>query len=161
MKSLFLSFALLALFAMAFSQAASTKVNYDLSGFSGYGWGTSIEFVTSTMEEDGYEMLTATREALWYRARIDERRLQIVYLFNGGLLSGGMWVFEDVDQKSFWKISDYLRKAYSSKTTLKIRGDKWIETEMRPAGTNALIIHHLDVDAGRHVVNYYHRSGAD
>lgn len=159
MKKLFLSFALLTMIAMAFGQAE--PVDRDLSGFSGYGWGTSIDFIASSMDEEDYDSIAATREELWYRGQLVGEPLQIVYLFKSGLLTGGIWVFDIVDQRSFWKINNHLLHEYNTTAKLKVRGETWIETEMRPKDTDALIIHRLDVDADRHVVNYYYQRGEE
>lgn len=159
MKKLFLSFVLLTMIAMAFGQ--SEPIDRDLSGFSGYGWGTSIDFIASSMDEEGYDSIAATRESLWYRGQILNEQLQIVYLFKSGLLTGGMWVFDTTDQTSFWKINNHLLHEYNTTAKLKVRGKTWIETEMHPQDTDALIVHMLDVDAGRHVVNYYFWRGEE
>ena len=133
----------------------SQKAVVDMSGFSGYGWGTSIEFITTSMKNEEYDLISSGTKDVWYRGNIVDEKVQLVYLFQNGLLTGGMWVFDDVDPKSYWKVNEFLRNEYNSKAKLKVRGDDWIESEMEPLGTDARIIHRLDVEADRHVVHYY------
>jgi hypothetical protein len=145
-------------FVLAQQAVQPTK---DLSGFSGYAWGTSREFIQGTMEDDGYDLIENGINTLWYRGKILNEKLQIVYRFEKGRLQSGMWIVDKVDPKTYWKINEHLRNAYNSKVRLKIQGDDWIEAEMEPKGTDAWIIHKLDVKADRHVVHYYYRRGEE
>ena len=133
----------------------SQKAVVDMWGFSGYGWGTSIEYITASMQDEGYDLISSGTKDVWYRGKILDEKLQLVYYFENGILISGIWVFDDVDPKSYWKVNEFLRNEYDSKTNLKVRGDDWIESEMEPPGTDAWIIHRLDVEANRHVVHYY------
>ena len=139
----------------------SQKAVVDMSGFSGYGWGTSIEYITASMQDEDYDLIANGDKDLWYRGKILDEKLQLVYYFENGILISGMWVFDDVDPKSYWKVNEFLRNEYSSKAKLNVRGDDSIESEMKPPGTNARIIHRLDVEHDDHVVHYYFRPGTE
>lgn len=133
----------------------------DLSGFSGYAWGASMDFIVDTMQDEGYDLISNSSKDLWYRGKIAGEVLQIVYYFENQILTSGMWVLDDVDLESYWKVNEHLRNAYNSKARLKLKGDDWIESEMEPKGTDAWIIHRLDIEKDRHVVHYYFRRGED
>ena len=133
----------------------SLKAVADMSGFSGYAWGASIGFITKTMQDEGYDLISSGSKDVWYRGNIVDEKLRLVYFFENGLLTSGMWIFDDVDRESYWKVNEFLQSAYDSTATLEIRGDDFIESEMEPPGTDAWIIHRLDVEDDRHVVRYY------
>ncbi len=160
MKKLFLSFAFLAIAALAFGQQSAMPPK-DLSGFSGYAWGASYGFVRQDMENENYDLVASGPTDLWYRGFILGGEVQIVYIFNNELLTSGMWVIDDVDQASFWEVNSFLTKTYNSKAKLKVRGDHLMESELTPAGTDARIIHRLDVVANRHEVHYYYDTGEE
>ncbi len=160
MKNLFVSSAFLAIVALAFGQESAMPPK-DLSGFSGYAWGTSIDYITSDMETEGYELISSGHKDLWYKATIVDEPMNMVYYFENGMLISGMWIFDNVDPDSYWKVNHFLRKAYDSSSSLKIRGDEFIESEMRPKGSRAWIIHELDVEDDNHVVHYYYQGGAE
>ena len=161
MKRLFInSVLLLSVVVLAFGQE-SAKPPSDMSGFSGYAWGASMNFIIDTMQDEGYDLISSGSKDLWYRGKIIDEKLQIVYYFENQILTSGMWILDDVDQESYWKVNELLQNAYNSTPRLKLKGDDWIESEMEPKGTDAWIIHKLDVEADRHVVNYYFRRGED
>lgn len=154
------AFAFLVGSALVLAQQVS-KPPKDMSGFSGYAWGASQNFIVDSMESEGYDLISNGTKDLWYRGKIMDEKLQIVYYFENQILTSGMWIIDDVDLESFWKVNEHLRNAYNSKARLKLKGDDWIESEMEPKGTDAWIIHRLDVEADRHVVHYYFRRGED
>lgn len=161
-KALLLHLAVGALIVVSLSFAQGpTELEADMSGFSGYAWGTSIEFIVSTMQDEDYDLISGGHKDLWYRGKIVGKPLQLVYYFQDGLLVSGMWIFDDVDSKSYWKVNEFLRNEYNAKATLRIRDDDWIESEFAPPGTHAWILHKLDIERGQHIVNYYFRHGAD
>lgn len=160
MRKLFLSLAFLSIVALAFGQE-SAKPPKDLSGFSGYAWGTSIDFISSTMEAERYELISSGHKDLWYRSEILSSPLNLVYYFENGSLISGMWIFDDADKDTFWHVNNFLRDEYNSDASLKIRGELFIESEMRPFGSDAWIIHELDIEADSHVVHYYYQRGEE
>ena len=167
MKKLFLSLVLLTVGALALSEQVeilAVEDYEDRSGFSGYGWGTSWAYIVLDMEDANYDLLygdSATRKDLWYRGKINGEAVRIVYYFEKGVLASGMWVIDDVDQPSFWAVNQYLLDSYGSKVELTVENDSVMEAEMLPPGTDAWIIHNLDVGADRHVVHYYYRPGGE
>ena len=133
MKKVILSLALLVIGAFALSQEVEilAVADYeDPSGFSGYGWGSSYDFIRQDMEEEGYELTYSTNKDLWYRGNINGEWLQIVYYFEHGVLTSGMFVMNDVDQPSFWVVNEYLQEMYGAKVELTFKNDDWIEAEM-------------------------------
>lgn len=169
MKKFFLPIAMLVMAALAFGQD-SAQPPKDLSGFSGYSWGAGIEFITDHMEDEEYFLVSATCTKLTYRGEILDEPLTLVYGFENGLLDTGLWVFGDVDYESFWKVHDFLQNAYNYKHELEDDqriiasmkdGDGWIESEIWPRGTNAQILHNLDIEDDRHEVHYYYRRGEE
>lgn len=160
MKKLFLSLALLTLGAFALSEQVeiiAVEDYDDPSGFSGYGWGSSYGFIRREMEADEYVLLYSTDDQLWYRGYINGEWLQIVYSFEGDTMSSGMLVMNDVDQESFWAINEFYQEMYDTNVELTVKNDDWIKAEMRPKGSNAWIVHTLDVEADRHLVHFYYR----
>ena len=133
----------------------SQKAVVDMWGFSGYAWGTSIEYITASMRDDGYDLISSGTKDVWYRGNIVDEKLQLVYYFENGILVSGMWIFDDVNYQSYWKVNEFLQNKYDFQSKLKFKGDDWIESELEPPGTDARIIHRLDVEANRHVVHYY------
>ena len=127
----------------------------DLSGFSGYSWGASREFVEAGMREEEYDLIASGNRDLWYSGAIADEKLQFVYVFDHDLLVSGMWIFDDVDKESYWRVNELLRKTYGVSPTPRIRGDVFIESEMTPPNTDARIIHKLDVEHDDHEVHYY------
>jgi len=160
MKKLFLSFAYLAIVALAFGQE-SAMPSKDLSGFSGYAWGTSIDYIISDRASEEFELISSGHKDLWYKGLLADEPMHLVYLFENGMLISGMWIFDEADKESYWKVNNFLRGAYNSSASLKIRGDLFIESEMRPKGSRAWIIHELDIADDNHVVHYYYESGAE
>ncbi len=160
MKKLFLLFASLTIVALAFAQE-SAKPPEDLSGFSGYAWGASYGFVRQDMENEGYDLVADGPKDLWYLGEFLGGKVQFVYIFDDKLLTSGMWLLDDVDQASFWEVNSFLTKTYNSKANLKVRGDHLMESELMPVGTDARIIHRLDVVANRHEVHYYYDTGEE
>ncbi len=161
MKKLILSLALLTVCAFAFSEQVeiiAVEDYDDPSGFSGYGWGSSYDFIRRDMEED-YVLLYSTDDQLWYRGNINGEWLQFVYYFEHGVMTSGMMVMNDVDQPSFWVINEFLQEMYDTNVELIVRNDNWIEAKMHPPRTNALIIHNLDVEEDSHTVHYYYKRG--
>ena len=65
----------------------SQKAVADMWGFSGYGWGTSIEYITASMQDEGYDLISSGTKDLWYRGNIVDEKLQLVYFFENGLLT--------------------------------------------------------------------------
>jgi hypothetical protein len=137
------------------------KKTKDLSGFAGYAWGASYGFILESMEDENYDLLARGPRDLWYSGRILDEPLQIVYLFDDQLLTSGMWVIDDVDQEAYRIVSNYLSNAYNFKARTTIRDDGLIESEMMPPGTDALIIHSMDVEHNDHVVHYYFKPGTE
>lgn len=160
MKKLFLLFASLTIVALAFAQESAMPPK-DLSGFSGYAWGASYGFVRQDMESEDYELVASGPTDLWYLGEFLGGKVQMVYIFDDKLLTSGMWILDDVDQASFWEVNSFLTKTYNSKARLKVRGDHLMESELMPAGTDARIIHRLDVVANRHEVHYYYDTGEE
>jgi hypothetical protein len=169
MKKLLLSFAFLTIVALAFAQESAMSPK-DLSGFSGYGWGTSYGFVRQDMENENYELVASGPTDLWYRGFIFGGEVQIVYIFSEKLLISGMWILDDVDYGSFWQVHEFLQNAYNNNHELEdeIRiiasmkdGDGWIESEIWPRETNAKIVHNLDIEDDLHEVHYYYRRGEE
>jgi hypothetical protein len=137
------------------TEGQSQNAVVDMSGFSGYAWGTKIEYIESSMKDADYELIASGNKDLWYRGEILGEGLHLVYYFESGMLVSGMWIFDDVDHQSYGKVNEFLHNTYDSQTKLMIKGDDWIESELEPPGTDARIIHRLDVEADRHVVHYY------
>ena len=160
MKRIINLLAFLSIVALAFAQESAQSPK-DLSGFSGYAWGSSYGYIYQDMQEENYDLLYSTTNDLWYRGNIDGELLQIVYYFESNILTSGMWLIDDVDQESFWVVNQHLQNAYNSKVELTIKNDAWIEGKMLPPDTNAWIIHSLDVGMNRHVVHYYYRRGEE
>ena len=158
MKKLFLSLVLLIVSALTLSEQVeilAVEDYEDKSGFSGYGWGSSYGFIRQDMKQDGYDLLHSTDNDLWYQGNINGELLQIVYFFEYGVLTSGMFIMLDVDQPSFWVVNEYLQDTYKTTVELTIKSDNWIEAEMLPSGTDAWIIHNLDVEEDSHTVHYY------
>ena len=164
MKKFFLPIAMLVMALLACSQDSAQPGTWsppkDLSGFSGYAWGTSIEFVTDHMEVEEYELVAATCTKISYRGSLLDEDLIIVYGFDYGRLSAGIWIFDDVDYDSFWRVNEFLQEVYNVKTEPTVRFG-FAEAEMFPRGTNAHIVHNLDIEDDRHEVHYYFRSGEE
>lgn len=160
MKKLFLSFAFLLIVNLTLAQE-SAKPPKDLFGFSGYAWGTDIEYVSSDMKQEDYELVSASCTNLSYRGKLLEEGLTLIYAFENGILVSGIWIFDDVDYDAFWRVSTFLQDTYSSKVELTAKGDDWLQAEMFPRGSNAHIVHNLDVEDDRHEVHYYFRSGEE
>jgi len=160
MRKLFLSSAFLALAALAFGQESAMPPK-DLYGFSGYAWGTDIEYISSDMEQEDYQLVSASCTNLSYRGKLLEEGLTIIYAFENEILVSGIWIFDDVDYDAFWRVNEFLQETYNSKVELTVKGDDWLEAEMFPRGTNAHIVHNLDVEDDRHEVHYYYRSGEE
>jgi len=160
MKKFFFPIAMLVMAALAYGQD-SAQPPKDLSGFSGYAWGAGIEFVTNHMEGEDYDLISASCKDLWYRGKLLNEKLRLVYLFEDGMLTSGIWIFDDVDYESYWQVSEFLQNTYSTNVEMTVKGDDWIEAEMWPRGTNAQIVHNLDVEDDRHEVHYYYRSGEE
>jgi hypothetical protein len=160
MKKLLLSSVFLVIVALAFGQESAAPPK-DLSGFSGYAWGTSIDFISSTMESEGYDLTSSGQRDLWYRGEVLSKPLNLVYYFENGMLISGMWIFDDTDKDTFWHVNNFLRDEYNSDASLKIRGELFIESEMQPFGTDAWIIHKLDIEADSHIVHYYYQRGEE
>lgn len=160
MKKLFLSFAFLMIVNLTFAQESAMPPK-DLFGFSGYAWGTTIEYISSDMERDDYELVSASCTNLSYRGRLLEEGLTLIYAFENEILVSGIWIFDDVDYDAFWRVNEFLQDTYNSKVELTIKGNDWLEAEMFPRGTNAHIVHNLDVADDRHEVHYYFRSGEE
>ncbi len=160
MKKFFLPIAMLVMAALAFGQD-SAQPPKDLSGFSGYAWGASHSFVRQDMEKEGYDLVENGPNDLWYLGEILGGKVKIVYIFDDKLLTSGIWILDDIDQASFWEVNSFLRKTYNAKAKLKVRGNHLMESELMPAGTDARIIHRLDVVANRHEVHYYYDTGEE
>ncbi len=160
MKKLFLSFAFLLIGYLAFAQESAMPPK-DFGGFSGYAWGTDIEYISSDMERDDYELVSASCTNLSYRGKLLDEGLTLIYAFENEILVSGIWIFDDVDYDAFWRVSEFLQDTYNSKVELTIKGDDWLKAEMFPSGTNAHIVHNLDVADDRHEVHYYFRSGEE
>lgn len=160
MKKLFLSFAFLAISYLALAQESAMPPK-DLSGFSGYAWGTDIEYISSGMEQEDYQLISATCTNLSYRGKLLEEGLTLIYAFENEILVSGIWIFDEVDYDAFWRVNQFLQDTYKVKTELTLKGNDWIEAEMFPQGTNAHIVHNLDVADDRHEVHYYFRSGEE
>lgn len=159
MKKLFVSLAFLAMTSLAFGQE-SAQPPKDLSGFSGYAWGAGIEFIAHHMEDEDYMLLSATCTKLTYHGKIMDDPLILVYGFENGRLSSGIWIIDDVDYDSFWRVNEFLQEVYNVKTEPTVRFG-FAEAEMFPRGTNAHIVHNLDIEDDRHEVHYYFRSGEE
>jgi len=56
----------------------SQKAVVDMWGFSGYGWGTSIEYITASMQDEDYDLIASGDRDLWYRGKILGEKLQLV-----------------------------------------------------------------------------------
>jgi hypothetical protein len=160
MRKLFLSFAFLLIGYLAFAQESAAPPK-DFGGFSGYAWGTDIEFISSDMERENYELISASCTNLSYHGKLLEERVTLIYAFENEILVSGIWIFDDVDYDTFWRVNQFLQDTYKVKTELTLKGNDWIEAEMFPQGTNAHIVHNLDVADDRHEVHYYFRSGEE
>jgi hypothetical protein len=160
MKKLFLSFVFLMIVYQAFAQESAMPPK-DLFGFSGYAWGTDIEYVSSDMESDNYELVSASCTNLSYRGKLLDERLTFIYGFENGILVSGIWIFDEVDYDTFWRVNEFLQDTYNSNPHLSMKGKDLIEAEMFPKGSNAHIVHNLDVADDRHEVHYYFRSGKE
>jgi len=160
MKKLFLSLAFLMFVALAFGQESAMPPK-DLSGFSGYAWASDITYIESSMDTKGFELTASGHRDLWYRGEILGEGLHLVYYFENGMLIGGMWIFDHASKDAYWEVNHFLRDAYQSTASLKIRGDNFIESEMGPYGSDAWIIHELDIERERHIVHYYYRRGEE
>jgi len=136
----------------------SQKAVVNKSGFSGYGWGSSIEFIADSMEVEAYDLLERDDRSLWYRGTIADEPLQIGYVFENEILIEGIWILDDVDRESYWAINHLLENEYNSTASVETRGDDFLESEFQPEGTNARIVHELDVIRDQHVVRYYFQS---
>ncbi len=123
-----------------------------MSGFSGYAWRVDREYIEADMYSEGYDLIGSGDRDLWYRASIVGENHQLVYVFDHDLLVSGMWIFDDVDYQSYLQVNGYLHNAYDLQANRTIQGDDWIESELKPPGTDALIIHRLDVLTDQHVV---------
>lgn len=159
MKKFFLPIAMLVMAALAFGQD-STQPPKDLSGFSGYSWGAGIEFISHHMEEEDYMLVAATCTKLQYRGKVLDDHLILVYGFENGILNSGIWIFDDVNYDAFWRVNEFLQAVYNVKTEPTLRFG-YAEAEMFPRGTNAHIVHNLDIADDRHEVHYYFRSGEE
>jgi len=160
MKHLISCFLLALIVLTALAQERGVQA-IDMSGFSGYGWGTSYEFISNDMNEEGYSLISSGDRDLWYSGKLLDESIKVVYLFKDDVLTSGMWSIEDVDQESYWIINGFLRKEYNVKVKLRVKGDTLIETTMRPPDTDAVIVHKLDVANKTHVVSYYYQPGED
>ena len=161
MKNILLTIMFLSSLAVAIDQDKEPGAGRDLSGFSGYGWGTSYNFIEDDMKAEGYKLTTGSSKDLWYEGEIQGERVELVYYFKKQALTSGMWVFSDVDQESFWKVSEFLRETYNAQVSMRVRGEVMFETEMEPPGTDAWIVHTLDLEKDTHVVHYYFRLGEE
>jgi len=141
------------------------KKTKDLSGFSGYAWGASYEYIQDTMQDDGYKLLTAGSRDLWYNGEIWGEQLNVVYYFDiEGQLIGGAWLFTSSDEESFWKINRQLKNTYSTDNNVSYKAGEFIRSELLPAGTDAMIKHELDLEDANsrfaHTVRYYFDPGS-
>lgn len=164
MKKLFVSLVLLVVGTLALSEQVeiiAVEDYDDPSGFSGYGWGSSYDFIREDMADEGYVLLYSADRDLWYRGNINGEWLQIVYYFEHEVLTSGMLIMNDVDQPSFWVVNEFLQDMYDTNVELTVKNDGWIEAEMRPKGANAWIIHSLDVEQDSHTVHYYYKRGEE
>ncbi len=160
MRKLFLSFAFLLIGYLAFAQESAAPPK-DLSGFSGYAWGTDIEYISSDMEREDYELISASCTNLSYHGKLLEERVTLIYAFENEILVSGIWIFDEVDHESFWRVNEFLQDTYNSRTEVTANGNDLLKAEMFPRGTNAHIVHNLDVADDRHEVHYYFRSGKE
>lgn len=163
MKKFFLLIAMLVMALPACSQDSTWSTTWstkDLSGFSGYSWGTGIEFISHHMEAEEYFLLSATCTKLTYSGQVLDDPLILVYGFDNGRLSSGIWIIDDVDYDAFWRVNEFLQEVYNVKTVPTARPG-YVEAEMFPRGTNAHIVHNLDIEDDRHEVHYYFRSGEE
>ena len=136
----------------------------DISGFSGYAWGASEDYIQSTMAEQGYELTKKGDRDLWYRGTMLDQGVTIVYLFRNGLLNGGIWVFDNEELGNFMDVDQFLRKVYDTKAKMTIVIDGPIESEIDAPQAQARIIHILDGARSvgfRHTVQYYLVNGED
>lgn len=164
MKKFILAVALLVAGAFAFSQEVdiiAVADSPDPSGFAGYGWGSSYEFIRQDMEVEGYALLYSDDDDLWYLGQIKNEQLQIVYYFEHGVLTSGLLIMKDVDRPSFWVVNEFLQDKYDTRVRLTLKNKNWIETEMQPKRANALIVHNLDVEENSHTVHYYYKRGEE
>ena len=81
--------------------ACASSPPKDVSGFSGYAFGSSYDFVLADMRTEGGEPKELTTRAQWYVGNLKGYPVEFAYVFEGGLLVSGMWVFQDTSFKSF------------------------------------------------------------
>ena len=124
----------------------------DISGFSGYAFGSEYSFILEDMRAEGREPEELTNAAQWYDGELEGYRVEFAYLFENELLVSGFWVFQDTSLTSFQSIEDLLLRTYSSSVVR--RTDNGVATHEHH-GPDTRILHILDPSEPRHAVHYY------
>lgn len=126
---------------------------HENSGFGGYGFGSSKDYVRAERAADGHILDKDYAGWLWYDGEIEGCDLESGYEFNGqGQLASGLWLITN-NQTCFGRLQDLLSRTYGSDLEMVInRGvvvvEMWIP--------HTKIVHRMD-DNG-HSISFYDTS---
>jgi len=136
-----------------FVTACSTSRHKDVSGFSGYGFGSEYEYILYDMRSEGRVPEESSARVQWYAGALDGYPVEFAYVFENGVLVSGMWVFQDTSPASFQSIENLLLRTYSGSVIIATEDDVNVHEH---AGPDARIVHLLDTSEPRHAVHYHY-----
>ncbi len=120
------------------------------SGFGGYGFGSSRDFVRTGRAHDRHMLDREYAEWIWYIGTIEDCGMESGYQFDGrDKLIGGLWVIKDT-RECFDKVHERLIDVYGGNLEMVINGST-VKIEMWIPHTQ--IIHRKN--ANGHTVSFY------
>lgn len=120
------------------------------SGFGGYGFGSSRDFVRTGRAHDRHILDREFADWIWYIGTIEGCGFESGYQFSQrDKLMGGLWVIRN-DDECFQKVQARLLRIYDENVSIEIRGTKTV-TEMWIPHTR--IVHRKSPTV--HTVSFY------
>lgn len=140
------------------AQAQTAETTYfGPEGFATFGYGSSVEYVKTEMNKDGYELTESDPGALWYLGDLEGYVTDFVYLFDEeGTLTGGIFLVRARTTEAYTDIQMFLARTYPNQVTIKITGASF-RGEFH--GPDTRIVHVNDDES--HRIQYYEASNGN
>lgn len=128
--------------------------DHEASGFGGYGFGSSRDFVRTGRAHDRHILDREYADWIWYMGTIRGCGFESGYQFGKrDKLIGGLWVIRN-DNECFQKVQAYLIDAYGENLSIEIRGSKIVAEMWIP---HTRIVHRKSPTD--HTVSFYDTFG--
>ncbi len=124
--------------------------DHKASGFGGYGFGSSRDFVRTGRAHDRHILDREFADWIWYMGTIEGCGFESGYQFSrSDKLMGGLWIIRN-DNECFQTVQAYLIDAYGENLSIEILGTKIVAEMWIP---HTRIVHRKSPTV--HTVSFY------